>query len=222
MFDNILIYYFDLGIWDGCQADWMVNTIFAELRITNYKVYGFEANKENYDYVVERFKDNDRFDIFHKAIANENTIGPLYYGYKGDDRRNCADSIFKDKPNVNKQKFEIVEYIRFSDWISKNVPEINSTFNILKFNIEGAEGYLMKDIVSSGLVDVFDIYCGADSDMKKIKSLSNEYVKYDNLLKENNIHIQWFAGGGGTTPDITIKNMKEVLFTKLTKKGRKR
>lgn len=219
MDDKPFVYYFDLGIWDGCQADWIVNKIFPSLGITNYRVYGFEANKENCEYVKDRFKDNIRFSIHHKAIANENKMGPLYHGYNVRGRRYCSDSIFKDKANVRERDFELVEYIRFSDWLNQNIIDLRSTFNILKFNIEGAEGYLMQDLADAGLIDAFDIYCGADSDMPKIKSLHADYIKHQKLLSEHDIKMHWFAGGSKTTPKKTIEDMKQLIHKKMIKKG---
>jgi len=219
MDDKLFVYYFDLGIWDGCQADWMVNRIFSDLEITNYRIYGFEANKENYEYVRNRFKDNNHFVIYHKAIANENKEGLLYHGYNASGRRYCSDSIFKDKVNVKERDFELVEYIRFSDWLNQNVLDLRSTFNILKFNIEGAEGYLMQDLEDRGMLDVFDIYCGADSDMLKIKSLRADYDNYQKLLDKYNIKIHLFAGGSKTTPEKTIENMKILIRKKMSGKG---
>jgi FkbM family methyltransferase len=219
MDDKPIVCYFDLGIWDGCQSDWMVGRVFPDLGITNYRVYGFEANKENYEYVKNRFKDNTRFSIYHKAIANENKVGPLYHGYNDRGRRYCSDSIFKDKVNVRAQDFELVEYIRFSDWLNQNVLDLKASFNILKFNIEGAEGYLMRDLVDAGMINAFDIYCGASPDMPKIKSLRTAYAKYQKLLSKHNIEMCWFAGGSHTTPEKTIKNMKQLVHKKMTEKG---
>jgi len=218
MDNNTTVCYFDLGIWDGCQADWMVNKIFPDLGITNYRVYGFEANKENCEYVENRFKDDNRFSIYHNAIANENKTGPLYHGYNSRGRRYCSDSIFKDKTNVRPGEFELVEYIRFSDWLKQNISDLKLSFNILKFNIEGAEGYLIQDLVEAGMVSDFDIYCGAGSDMPKIKSLRSDYAKHQKLLSEHNIKIHWFAGGSKTTPKKTIENMKQLIYKKMARK----
>ena len=216
MGDKPIVCYFDLGIWDGCQAGWMVDKIFPDLGITNYRVYGFEANKENCEYVKNRFKDDGRFSIHHKAIANENKVGPLYHGYNDKGRRYCSDSIFKDKVNVRDNDFELVEYISFSDWLNQNVLDLRLTFNILKFNIEGAEGYLMRGLADAGLIGVFDIYCGASPDMPKIKSLRADYTKYQKLLNEYNIKMYWFAGGSKTTPTKTIENMKQLIHKKMS------
>lgn len=219
MDDKPFVYYFDLGIWDGCQADWMVSEVFSDLGIINYRVYGFEANKENCEYVKNRFKNDSRFIIYHKAIANENKTGPLYHGYNARGRRYCADSIFKDKANVRERDFELVEYIRFSEWLNQNVPDLRSAFNILKFNIEGAEGYLMQDLANAGLIDAFDIYCGAGSDMPKIKSLRGDYAKHQKLLDDHNIKIHWFAGESNTAPEETIENMKRLIHKTMIEKG---
>lgn len=215
MSNQQFVRYFDLGIWDGCQAVWMTDEIFPDLGITNYRVYGFEANKENYEYVKSRFKNDSRFSIYHKAIANENKMGPLYHGYNARGRQHCSDSIFKNKINVRAKEFELVEYILFSDWLKQNIPDIKSSFNIIKLNIEGAEGYLIKDLVDSGLINAFDIYCGDGSDMRKVKGLQKEYCEYTELLNKYNVNIHWFAGRSKTTPQKTIESMKRVIHKKL-------
>jgi len=210
------INYFDLGVFDGRQIHWMVDIIFPDMKITNYSVYGIESNKYNFKFSQNRFKNNDKIAIYHRAISNENKIGNIYPGYKGNERRFNADSIFIDKYNVKNQPSEQVEHIIFSDWLKLEINDLELSFNILKWNIEGAEIYLIEDIVRNNLVDVFDIYCGAKSDLLKIKSMAKFNDRYEKLLRDNNINKQWFASSSDTNRNETIKNMKRLIEKGIT------
>jgi len=125
--------------------------------------------------------------------------------------REAVFSFFVDKHNVKKEPSEQVEFIIFSDWLKQTIPDLGSNFNILKWNIEGAELYLVEDIIKNNLVNVFDIYCGSKSDLPKIKSMAKHDNRYEKLLKGNNIDKFWFAGSSAEYRIKSINNMKRSI-----------
>lgn len=207
----MFINYFDLGMYDGKQTKWMVDEIFCSLKIENYNVHGFEPNRDSYLKVKDKFKDDDRIHIINRAIADNNKKTLLYHGFRKNERRPNADSIFYDKRNVKSNSTEEIECVLFSDWVLKNVSNFKTSFNIMKFNIEGAEWYLINDLVNSGLHKYIDIYCGATPDIKKIPSLAGSLHTYEKMLSDNNIKILWFAASSTSNEKETIFNMKHNI-----------
>ena len=90
-------------------------------------------------------------------------------------------------------EYENVQSILFSNWLKNNVSDLESSINVLKVNIEGAEIHLFEDLVNSGLIKHFDIICGPDDDVEKVPELSNRVKEYKDLLKDNNIIINRFS-----------------------------
>lgn len=180
--------YFDLGLYRGQELKWIVEDIFPRLNITNYEAYGFEACKSYSDSLKKYFSYNDKVNILNKAISDEEGEVKLYYSPNA-----LGHSIFSSKNNVNPKKFEVVNSVKFSDWISSNVADFENSFNILKVNIEGAEWQLFNDICSCGLSDKIHIFCGAGHDVEKVRELKDKVGEYYSILEKNNIHLFRFT-----------------------------
>jgi len=127
-------------------------------------------------------------------------------------------SIFDTKNNVTKDEYEIVETILFSDWIREKVPDFAESFNILRFNIEGAEWHLINDLVRNDMVKNIDIFCGHGDDVKKIGIYRDKVDKYYEKLTRHNIKILSFCS---IYPE-TKETLKKMIQAKLTLKKQKR
>jgi FkbM family methyltransferase len=180
--------YFDLGSCEGVELLWMAGQILPSLKVENFSIYGFEASKPYADGLKSRFKLNPNITICHKAISDTEEEIRLYHASNG-----LGHSIFSTKNNVSKDRFERVESIRFSKWIEENNIDLESSFNIMKVNIEGAEWHLFRDLIENDLVKHFDIFCGAGHDIEKIEELSPHVEEYYSLLEENNIQTHRFS-----------------------------
>jgi FkbM family methyltransferase len=181
------VYYFDMGLFQGVELGWMVNSVFPALGIENYEAYGFEAFGQYANKLQKKHANNDKVTIIHKAIAENEDKNKLYFA-----NNRLGHSIFSTKRNVTK-KFEEVDGIVFSNWISENIKDFDTSFNILKVNIEGAEWFLFNDLVNSGLHKNIDIFCGAGHDVEKVSELSDKVEEYYNLLENNNIFLHRYT-----------------------------
>jgi FkbM family methyltransferase len=179
--------YFDFGLWKGTEIHWMVEHVFPALKITDYKIYGFEACKRYADALAHKYRDNKRVKIINKAVVDAPRMLKLYHA-----PNNVGHSVFSTKRNVSKN-YEEVEGIVFSDWLKENVKSYKIAFNILKVNIEGSEWYLFNDLVNSGINEHIDVYCGQGHDVEKVEELSNKVERYYKLLEENNINLYRFT-----------------------------
>lgn len=179
--------YFDFGLWKGTEISWMINDVFPALKINNYRIYGFEACKGYADRLARKYEDNPKVSIINKAVVDKPGNIRLYHA-----GNQVGHSVFSTKNNVS-SRYEEVEGIVFSDWLRKNVKGYQAAFNIIKVNIEGSEWYLFNDLVSSGINNNIDIYCGQGHDVEKVGELSDKVEAYYNLLKENDINLYRFT-----------------------------
>jgi len=181
------LYYYDFGLYRGIELGWMADRILPSLGIKNYHIYGFEACKSYAENLKHKYSKNDQVTIIHKAVVDVPQTVKLYYAPNA-----VGHSIYATKNNVSSQ-YEEVEGVVFSDWAKENIPDFETSFNIIKVNIEGAEWPLFNDIVNNDLNKYIKIYCGAGHDVEKIGELKDKVEEYYKLLKDNDIHLHRFT-----------------------------
>lgn len=182
------ITYIDLGLHKEAFELRMFIKICQDLGV-EYNAYGFEANP---DY---KFTDIDAT-IYNKAISNKNETVKLYL----DEHNGQGNSIFASKYNVNVDNYREVESIVFSEWFDEIYNPEN--IHILRFNIEGAEWYLMNDIIKNGLHNKIDLFLGAAPDIHKVKELKPIEETYNKMLSDNNIKVYNFCQHLKTNLDL--------------------
>jgi len=214
--DQMRINYFDMGLCDGEEMEWMVDSILPSLGIENYRAYGFEPCQVFYDNLKSKFGNNDKVTLIKKAISDKNGIAKLYYSWESKE----GHSIFDTKNNVSKDTFETVETVLFSDWLREKVPDFAESFNILRFNIEGAEWHLINDLVKNDMIKNIDIFCGHGDDVKKIGEYKDNVDEYYNTLKRHNIKILLFCSIYPETKESLKKMIQTELALKKARKGR--
>ena len=204
--------YYDFGLYRGTELDWMVHQILPSLGIKNYHAYGFEACKQYADVLQTRYQENEKVTIINKAIVDSPRKVKLYYAENA-----VGHSIFATKKNVS-ENYEEVEGIVFSEWVKKNVPDFDTSFNIIKINIEGAEWLLFNDLVNNNLSQYVEIYCGQGHDVEKVGELKDKVEEYYNLLRDNNIHIyrftEWKPHLNDNIRNIIIDEAKKIIQEK--------
>ena len=183
----MIVNYFDLGLWKYPHEIEMMLQVMSKVD-ANFNIYGFEANPEYAIEVQERYKDVDYIKIYNLAISDHNGQEKIFL----DSNTGLGCSIFRSKKNATDYYYD-VEGVLFSDWVSKNVTNIKEAVNVLKINIEGAELYLFRDLISSGLIDDIHIFAGHHShDILKVGELQDHVDEYFKLIE--NIKIHKFCG----------------------------
>lgn len=205
--------YFDIGIWStASELRVVINNIFPALGITDYHAYGFEPCRKSFDKAVKRLNGNKRVTVLNVAISKEDGIKKLYH-----ERTTQGHSLFDSKYNVDKNNYEKVKCIKFSNFLS-TIPDIDSSINILRFNIEGSEWDLISDLVESKMCKKIHLYCGTDSDVRKIRAFRGHLDKYYKLIKDNNIIIHKFCSASEPTKERMTKIIKSE-FLKMSQGG---
>jgi FkbM family methyltransferase len=178
----MMINFLDLGSHDGREIDNFIK-IAEELGLS-YTISSFEANKDSYNYLVNKYKGNSKVVVYHNAISDKEVQVKLYLSSNTQ-----SHSIYSTKNNVTKD-YEEVQAVTISSYLKEDA------FNILRFNIEGAELPMIKELISSGKYSMVSLFLGAEvgADIKKCSEIAGEYNNYLKLLKDNGIVIhQWCA-----------------------------
>lgn len=148
------------------------------------KIYGIEANPTYIKDLRARFSSFDNVQILCYAITDKESHVDLYLSPKSKGHGN---SIFRTKNNVTDKSLPAIG-MPLTKLIDNGTIEL-SELNILKFNIEGAEYLLMKDLINNQLQSLFHIYCGAPSDMHKVAEIAHLQSAYLATLKSYNIQV---------------------------------
>jgi len=170
------INWFDLGSLHGDEIQWFLDAVNCP-----HTVYAVEAYKPFSDALTERYRGNQNVHVYNYAIG---TRDKLYIA----DNDGEGNSIYDTKRNVDKNNYVDVEPIELSAFIRKHVPDFDTSINILRYNIEGAEYDMMYDITTNGYL--FDAYLSGELDLPKVGELKDKVDEYNQLLKAYKIHPQ--------------------------------
>ncbi len=182
--------YFDLGSYkDGKEIDLFIK--LCEENNFKYRIFAIEAHPEYCEELKIKHINNKNVFIINKAICNKEKKIKLYINYTYDGEGN---SIFSTKNNVT-DEYLWVHGTKFSSLLEKITPNYKNENNILRFNIEGAEWFLMKDMVEKDIFKYFKIILGVNPDITKVSEIEHKFSKYNKILKKNNISVERFSGG---------------------------
>ena len=180
-----LIRYFDIApSFDGLELEIFIDKIFPKLDVKNFEVYAFEPCAESFEKVSSKFSEYDNINFYNLAIWNKEDTIKLYHSPENPH----GNSLYDSKNNINKETFEIVKCVSFSHWLSENISDLDKSFNILRYNIEGSELELFRDMDSHDLFKYFHVITGAgDEDLRKCSELTDKIEEFHFLCKKNNI-----------------------------------
>lgn len=175
-----MLRYFDIGTMDGQEIDTMVRIVFPTVGMP-YEIYGFEGCKESYEIVSKRFP---KAKLYHMLIADFEGQRKLFH-----TTNRSGHSIYKTKKRViSEDGFEMVKCTRFSKWLKDNFSDLDKTFNILRYNIEGAELDLFRDLGKEGMFRYFKIIKGcAGFDILKCKEIAHLHKEFQEICDRNKI-----------------------------------
>ena len=208
------INYFDLGLFHGTEMFLFREAIMPKIEFSNFFVYGFEPCKEHFKLLsMAPWGNGKNVEIFNAAVGREKGQRKIYYA----DNEGMGNSLYPSKNNVG-DEFEVVEVIKFSEWVEEHVPGFRNDINIMKINIEGAEYEVFCDLEENDLIKHIDIFCGSGYDIKKIPELKKFEKDYYRILKEHNVDIRRFSARADMiiSEEVFDRKLKDLeeLFSK--------
>lgn len=207
------INFYDIGSFDGMESEYMI-TLFKSLNIDNYHIYLFEPCLSSFEKINKKFLDNKKVSSFNLAISFQDGVGKLFHSPNNEP----GNSIFDTKNNISKNDFEEIKTIKFSKWLKENnLNDKAENFNIIKFNIEGAEWYLIKDLIENELINSVDMFCGDIEDIYKIGELKDNINEFKKMILDNDIHVYPFSAQGYEKEQSRVKKEIETIKEKIIK-----
>ena len=108
---------------------------------------------------------------------------------------------------------QLVYGYTFSEFISKYIVDFESSVNVLKLNIEGAELNVYEDLIKNDMRKHIHLFCGHPShDIEKISELKNKKDRYYSLIKQYQMKLSYLcAEGSHITDKGKVRNKDESI-----------
>jgi FkbM family methyltransferase len=173
------VLYIDCGVHKrGEQIRWM-HRWFADRY--ELRVLGFEASAEHVRDATVALADLDGVRLFHLALVGpEETAGEVRL-YKSPVGQGKGDSLFAN----SRGDYDVVPARRLSDVLAEEGCSLSELPVVLRMNIEGAEQFVIRDLIDAGLHTCVDGYYGMWDDLAKIDPPAARTFR--RLLRDNGI-----------------------------------
>ena len=152
------VLHVDCGVHrDGQELTWMHKWFGQRYEL---KMIGFEAGRSQFEQASRKLQTIPDLDLRHAALVGPDhsaSTAELHFGAS-----EAGASLFSERG----QRVEVVPAVRLSEVLTSISPEPDAV--IVRMNIEGAEAFVIEDILTSGLGARVDGYYGMWDDLAKL------------------------------------------------------
>ena len=146
---------------------------------------GFEASDEHCAAARQTLAGIVGLDLRHGALVGPDNSEPSVRLYKaGGGGR--GDSLFAERG----EPFELVQAVRLSDVLREFYDTHGDVPTLIRMNIEGAEVFVVEDLIRSGMRSKVSGFYGMWDDLSKIDRRKD--AEFRELLRRNDIHTVTF------------------------------
>jgi len=173
------VLYIDCGLHKkGEQIRWM-HRWFGD----RYELHslGFEASADHIRDAAAELADLDHVTLMQIALVGPHHEGGEVRLYKSSRGEGKGDSLFVNE----REDYDVVPARRLSEVLTSEGHSLADIPVILRMNIEGAEHFVIEDLIDAGLADSIDGYYGMWDDLSQIDPPASE--RFRRLLRENSI-----------------------------------
>lgn len=181
----------DVSIDCGANIGLVTNVLYK----ISSEVYCFEPNLYAFNVLKNNFREINNVFLFNKPVSDKKEILNLYYhqnSLQDEVKYSTGMSSCKDKNNIDETRFIKLESINLVSFINEILSK-NKTIGILKIDIEGLEGRLLKALIENNLHNKIK-YILCETHEKKVPSCREDILWVRNYIKENNIkniNLDW-------------------------------
>jgi hypothetical protein len=155
------VLYIDCGVHkEAEQVQWMQRWFGDRYEL---HVLAFEAGGDHCRDAAAALAGLDRLRLHHLALVGPDYADSEVKLYKSSGKGK-ADSLFQERG----EEFEIVPAGRLSSVLAQEGWDLARTPTVLRMNIEGAEQFVIADLLEAGLAGSIDGYYGMWDDLSKI------------------------------------------------------
>lgn len=152
------VLHVDCGLHrDGQELTWVHKWFGQRYALT---MIGFEAGRSQFEEASRTLQRIPGLDLCHAALVGPDHDAPTVELHIGDS--DAGASLFSERG----QRVEVVPAVRLSEVLKSVSPEPDAV--IVRMNIEGAEAFVIEDILTSGLGARVDGYYGMWDDLAKL------------------------------------------------------
>jgi hypothetical protein len=173
------VLYIDCGLHKkGEQIRWM-HEWFGD----RYELHalGFEASAEHIRDAAAELADVDRLKLMHVALVGPDHDGDEVRLYKSSRGEGKGDSLFVNE----REQYDVVPARRLSEVLATEGYSLADIPVILRMNIEGAEHFVIEDLIEAGIAGSIDGYYGMWDDLSTIDPPAS--ARFRRLLRDNGI-----------------------------------
>lgn len=146
---------------------------------------GFEASHEHYVAARGALASVPGLDLRHGALVGPSHSAPTVRLYKAGGG-GSGDSLFAERG----KRFESVRAVRLSEVLREFYETHGDVPTLIRMNIEGAELFVIEDLVNSGLRSKVSGFYGMWDDLSKIDRRKD--AEFRQLLRRNGIRTMTF------------------------------
>ena len=168
--------FLDLGANKGQSINYAIKTILGGY---DYVIHSFETLPLLANSLKEYFATDSRVHVHHLAAWDTDEVIKFYVSPKSTESGTLLTE--KKTGGITPDTFIRVQGIDFSRWVKENIdPE---DYNILKFDIEGAEYRVLRKLIEDGTIGYFNEFLG-EFHYDKITVETNELVELVNYVHD--------------------------------------
>jgi hypothetical protein len=164
---TVALLHLDCGVYKTGEQIRLVHRWFADRG--ELALMGFEASSENFDDAVAALADLPEVGLMHVALVGPEHTGDQVALYRSGTN-GAADSLFPERGS----DCEMVPARRLSQILAEAGRRLDETAVVLRMNIEGAEQFVIEDLIAAGLHHSIDGYYGMWDDLSKIDRAADD------------------------------------------------
>lgn len=173
------VLYIDCGLHKrGEQVRWMHRWFGQRYEV---RTLGFEASAEHIRDATAALADIEHVKLMHLALVGPDHEGEEVRLYKSAQGEGQGDSLFVNE----RADYDVVPAKRLSEVLAQEGYTLSEMPVILRMNIEGAEHFVIEDLIDAGLAGSIDGYYGMWDDLSQIDPPASS--QFRRLLRENGI-----------------------------------
>jgi FkbM family methyltransferase len=180
----------DADIAIDCGAN--VGDVTEHLSRSGATVYAFEPNPYAFKALADRFSRRPNVHCLQQGVLDRDEVKRLYFHKNSDEDElhwSTGSSLLDFKGNVRHDKYVDTKVIDLSEFIRS----LGSRVKLLKIDVEGVEGAILRSLISTGVIHSID-HIFVETHERKVPELKADTDELRQMLKTmklTHVNLDW-------------------------------